>query len=226
MAFLHWADTLARTKTIFCQYGYSFPNQNMKQLIIIATALMAFTQVNAQEYNADKFNAERVKISRGGLYGLAGWSVLNFAVSGAGWATTDGATREFHRANVTWNFVNIGIALPGIISSYKKSTDGWSGSKTYKEQRKAEATYLINGIFDASYMGIGMYLRERSLNTQKDANRMKGWGNALLLQGGFLLLTDIVMYSMHARHANKKLEKVELSAGLYGTGIGAVIRFK
>ncbi len=190
-------------------------------LFLFLIALIA----RSQDYSTDRFNAERVKISRGGLYGLAGWSAVNFAVSGAGWATTEGATREFHRANVTWNFVNIAIAIPGLISSYRKSTDGFSAMKTLDEQRKAEATYLINGILDAGYMGIGLYLRERSRNTEKDVNRMKGWGNALLLQGGFLLLTDVVMYSMHARHGNKKLKKIDFSAGFYGTGFGAVVKF-
>jgi hypothetical protein len=197
----------------------------MKKVFALVTGIIAFSFIYGQEISTDQFNAERVKISRGGLYSLAGFSVLNFAVSGAGWATTEGATREFHRANVTWNFVNIAIAIPGLISSYRKSTDGFSAMKTFNEQRKAEATYLINGIFDASYMGIGLYLRERSRVTEKDANRMKGWGNALLLQGGFLLLTDIVMYSMHARHGNKKLKKIDFTAGFYGTGLGAVLKF-
>jgi hypothetical protein len=197
----------------------------MKKVFALVSGIIAFSFIYGQEISTDQFNAERVKISRGGLYSLAGFSVLNFAVSGAGWATTEGATREFHRANVTWNFVNIAIAIPGLISSYRKSTDGFSAMKTFNEQRKAEATYLINGIFDASYMGIGLYLRERSRVTEKDANRMKGWGNALLLQGGFLLLTDIVMYSMHARHGNKKLKKIDFTAGFYGTGLGAVLKF-
>lgn len=197
----------------------------MKKAFAFIFSIVAFSSIYGQEISTDQFNAERVKISRGGLYGLAGFSALNFAVSGAGWATTEGATREFHRANVTWNFVNIAIAIPGLISSYRKSVNGFSAMKTFDEQRKAEATYLINGIFDASYMGIGLYLRERSRITEKDANRMKGWGNALLLQGGFLLLTDIVMYSMHARHGNKKLKKIDFTAGFYGTGFGAVLKF-
>ena len=197
----------------------------MKKVLALIFSCITLTSLYGQEISTDQFNAERVKISRGGLYGLAGFSALNFAVSGAGWATTEGATREFHRANVTWNFVNIAIAIPGLISSYRKSANGFSAMKTFDEQRKAEATYLINGILDASYMGIGLYLRERSRITEKDANRMKGWGNALLLQGGFLLLTDIVMYSMHARHGNKKLKKIDFSAGFYGTGFGAVVRF-
>jgi hypothetical protein len=194
--------------------------------IIFSTILLSFATISfAQQAELDEYNAQRVKISRGGLYNLAGWSALNFAVSGIGWATTEGATREFHRANVTWNMVNAGIAIPGLISSYRKSSAGLSLSDTHKEQRKAEGAYLINGILDASYMGIGLFLLERSKSTTKDANRMKGWGNALLLQGGFLLLTDIVMYSWQAAHANRKLGKIDHSIGFSGNGFGYVMRF-
>lgn len=173
----------------------------MKKLTIILGLLFAFGNMQAQEYNIDKFNEERIKISRTGLYSLAGWSAANFIVSGIGWGTTEGATQYFHRANVTWNFVNAAIAVPGLISSYKKSSSGLSLYSTYKEQRKTEAAYLINGIFDASYIGIGLFLRERSKNIDKNQDITKGWGNALLLQGSFLLLTDIVMYSWHSAHA-------------------------
>lgn len=198
----------------------------MKAFFSVVALMLMVSHSFAQEYDLDRFNAERVKISRAGLYGLAGWSAVNFAVSGTGWATTEGATREFHRANVTWNMVNAAIAVPGLISSFRKSSAGLSLYDTHKEQRKAEGAYLINGILDASYMGIGLYLRERSKSTSKDADRMKGWGNALLLQGGFLLLTDIVMYSWQAAHANRKLKQINHSFGFYGNGFGYVMRFQ
>jgi hypothetical protein len=196
-----------------------------KAIPIILPMFIALT-ATAQQAEIDTYNQQRVKISRAGLYNLAGWSALNFGVSGAGWASTEGATREFHRANVTWNMVNVAIAVPGIISSYRKSSANFSLNQTHKEQRKAEGAYLINGILDASYIGMGLYLRERSKNTSKDANRMKGWGNALLLQGGFLLLTDLVMYSWHSAHANRKLDKIEHSIGFHGNGFGYAMTFK
>lgn len=197
----------------------------MKKLTIILGLLFAFGNMQAQEYNIDKFNEERIKISRTGLYSLAGWSAANFIVSGIGWGTTEGATQYFHRANVTWNFVNAAIAVPGLISSYKKSSSGLSLYSTYKEQRKTEAAYLINGIFDASYIGIGLFLRERSKNIDKNQDITKGWGNALLLQGSFLLLTDIVMYSWHSAHASKNFKKIDHSFSFYGTGFNYSMRF-
>lgn len=182
-------------------------------------------QATAQEYNIDAFNEKRVKISRYGLYGLAGWSAANFVVSGVGWATTDGSTRYFHRANVTWNFVNVAIAVPGLVRSYRKSSEGFSLYQTYKEQRKTESAYLINGIFDASYIGVGLFLRERSKTVSKNADITRGWGNALLLQGGFLLLTDIVMYSWQSSHANKNFKKIDQSFSFYGTGFNYCLKF-
>jgi hypothetical protein len=197
----------------------------MKNLFFATTFILMLFNLNAQEYNIDQFNAERVKISRVGLYGLAGWSAANFIVSGIGWGTTEGATQYFHRANVTWNFVNTAIAVPGLISSYRKSTSGLSLYNTYKEQRKTEAAYLINGVLDASYIGIGLYLRERSKNIDKNQDITKGWGNALLLQGSFLLLTDIVMYSWQSAHANKNFKKIDHSFSFYGTGFNYSMRF-
>lgn len=207
-------------------YGYRFiKEKTMRAILFLFAATFFALPIFAQDYSLDDFNKERTKISRNGLYGLAGWSAVNFVVSGIGWGTTDGATKEFHRANVTWNIVNASIAIPGLISSYRKSSAGLDLYSTHKEQRKAEGAYLINGILDASYVGIGLFLREKSKNTTKDANRMKGWGNALLLQGGFLLLTDIVMYSWQAAHANRKLKKIDHSIGFNGSGFGYTMRF-
>lgn len=197
----------------------------MLRFILILALFAAVSSLSAQEYNIDNFNEKRVKISRYGLYSLAGWSATNFVVSGIGWATTDGSTQYFHRANVTWNFVNAAIATPGLIKSYKKSYAGLSLYETYKEQRKTEALYLINGIFDASYIGIGLFLREKSKTVSKNADVTRGWGNALLLQGGFLLLTDIVMYSWHSSNANKNFKKIDQSFSFYGTGFNYRLQF-
>ena len=59
-----------------------------------------------------------------------------------------------------------------------------------------------------AYLATGVYLLEKSRNPTAAGSsaRWRGYGQSLLLQGGFLLLFDGVQYAAHHRHG---------SAGLY-----------
>ena len=146
---------------------------------------------------------------------LGSWATVNMVGSGAAWATLpEGEARYFPQMNVMWNAVNLGLAIPGYIKARKAAND-LSFAETWSEQSQTEKVFLFNGALDIAYMTGGLLLREMAQNDPSRAQMFNGFGNGLLLQGGFLFVFDLTAYAIHKRHANRKLsplfEKIELS---------------
>ena len=78
---------------------------------------------------------------------------------------------------------------------------------------------MINAGLDLAYIGTGAWLTQKSKTTTKKPERLEGFGNSLLMQGGFLLLFDGIMFAVHNHHGkilNKKLDNISIAAGLLG----------
>jgi hypothetical protein len=146
------------------------------------------------------FNKERQHIDQQLMIGLGTWAVSNFTLSGYGWATASTSQEKyFHQMNVMWNTVNLALAVPGYIRS-KNANLGLNEVQTLAEQRKTQKIFLVNSALDLGYMASGFVLKEQnSTNPNKEA-QLQGYGNSLLLQGGFLLLFDLSAYWIHQHH--------------------------
>ena len=70
----------------------------------------------------------------------------------------------------------------------------------------------------------GFYLKEKS-KSSSSAERLKGYGNSLLLQGGFLLVFDIALYFIHQSNADLHLYPYLESFLAGGVGIGVNLKF-
>jgi hypothetical protein len=187
-------------------------------LIFLFAVSVCFSQnIPAQEL--DYFNRERNGITRGGLYALGGWALGNFAVSGAGWARETGSNKYFHMGNVLWNTVNLGLALPGLIMSYREKTDGLSYAKTLKLQHRTEKIYLFNAGLDVGYIMAGFALKGYAFKFTQRKDMMRGFGNSLLLQGGFLLLYDTGLFLAHHINYKKRLQKPFPELTFTGNGL-------
>lgn len=178
--------------------------------------ISSYAQLERDTAAVRSFNLEKEKITRAGMYTLGAWALGNFAVSGAGWARGSGSNRYFHMGNVLWNTVNLGIAVPGIIASYRhRVPSGYL--QTWKRQKQTETVYWVNAALDLVYVSGGFGLRalfNTPLSTLS-AQRWEGFGNALLLQGAFLLFYDISMLTVHKLHAARKFNTIKpfVSAG-------------
>jgi hypothetical protein len=78
---------------------------------------------------------------------------------------------------------------------------------------------LLNAGLDAAYIMTGFYLKERAKNSSS-AERLKGYGNSLLLQGGFLLLFDVSLYFIHQSNADINFYPHLESFLVGGVGVG------
>ena len=179
----------------------------MKQIFL----LVFFSSFISSAQPLQNFNKERTQIDKRLMLGLGSWATSNFIVSGIGWATAPkGEAYYFHQMNVLWNTVNLGLAIPGYFKA-KKEVRTLTLEETIKVQRRTENIFLINTALDVVYISSGFALRNLAKSDLSKKDRFNGFGNGLILQGGFLFIFDLTAYALHKCHANKFLNTVQIS---------------
>lgn len=189
----------------------------MKQLLLFISIFLAF-ESTAQ--SLEQFNKERILSDKRLMIGLGSWATSNFIVSGIGWATVPtGEAHYFHQMNVMWNTVNIGLAIPGYLKA-KKANATLTFAETIRTQHKTEKIFLINSGLDIGYMAGGLLLRSAAKTNVSKHDQFNGYGNSLLMQGGFLFVFDLTAYMIHNHHSKKSLDKLLNSVEMSSTGLG------
>lgn len=196
----------------------------MKRLLVflLVACLVPFAQ--AQEIDVfHQYKHELNTHSRNGMIALGSWATGNLIVGTAGALTTEPGSMmfSFHLMNASWNVVNLGIALPAYFGARKRLKKQYDIPGTFKLQRQQETVFLINMVADGLYIGTGVFLQEfgnRYSNTQV-RDSFKGMGYSLLMQGGFLLIFDAVMFGIHKSHWNKNRSKIWEQLEFNGTSI-------
>ena len=185
---------------------------------LVAFALVYITSAQSLE----TFNKERLDINKKGMLVLSSWALANLISSPILASRTTGSTRYFHQMNGYWNTVNLAIAGLGYYSAVTGDSSGLSLAESVREQHSIEKILLLNTGLDAAYVTTGLFLRERGM--RKESDRLKGFGNSLVLQGGFLFAFDIVLYLVHHQHA-EGLYNLLSNVTVTLNGVGMVLNF-
>jgi hypothetical protein len=194
----------------------------MKKLYLSLTLFFVVFLLQAQTPQDLKFS--RIDKQKTGMIVLGSWAVANLVSSPILASRTNGSTKYFHQMNGFWNTVNLTLAVVGYLGLPDAATGDMSWSAEYQELIKIEKILLFNTALDLGYMATGFYLRERANNVQKQSARFRGFGNSLILQGGFLFLFDLIFYTqLHQLNA----PWVDWMQNLSFTGntVGIVLRF-
>jgi hypothetical protein len=152
---------------------------------------------------------------------LGGWGIANLGTGAIwGWnsktttvyanlggnaiSSSGGISREgqyFFQMNTIWGAVNFGTSLLGYASvqKYKKKT--LTAAETLEQQKKLEKIFRINEYLDIAYLGAGAYLK--IAGDSRHSPIMRGYGESVLMQGGFLLIFDGLMYHAEKRNGTK-----------------------
>ena len=188
-------------------------------LLLVHDSMAQNEQPFFPQQDLDAYNYRMQQITRNGMYSLTGWAAANIVSGAIAAPLSSGGQRYFHIMNASWNVVNLAIGIPGIITASKReNVRGLQLGKTRNNQRQQEQLFLINAGLDFAYMGAGAALWGFSNRVSRQQELMTGFGQSLLLQGGFLLIFDWTMYALHTQHANKKSNKY--ISGLACTGAG------
>ncbi len=189
----------------------------MKKLLLLLLILIS-AEVKAQD-SLSNFNQKRNHINTTGMKVLGGWAIANIAVGSIGFYRTKGVTKYFNQMNIFWNVVNLGFAATGFYGAKEASDKPLTLAQSIREQHKIEQILLFNAGLDVAYVIGGLYLGERGIN--KNSDRLRGYGNSVILQGAFLLLFDGTMFAIqnhYGKTADRFLNKVQI--GFNGKQIG------
>lgn len=182
---------------------------NIKRTVLIVFILLAGLQVWAQQTPAE-FYSESLRNMNTGMYVLGSWAILNMATGAYGMTTTEGSTKYFHQMNLFWNTVNLGIAGFALYNNLHTDVSLLSDQQIMDKHFKSEKLFLINAGLDVVYMAGGAFMVHKSKSSTKRPDLLKGYGNSVILQGGFLLVFDAAMYFIQHAHSNRFLENLQV----------------
>lgn len=194
-------------KFIYLKLYFSF-------LLIISASAYAQSDSLLQSLQVN-----RQKINETGMLVLGGWAVGNVLLGTYGNFKANGEAKYFHQFNAMWNVVNLGIAAFGYFNAINTDPTTMTNIEIIKDFNSLQNFLLLNAGLDAAYIMTGFYLKERAKNSSS-AERLKGYGNSLLLQGGFLLLFDVSLYFIHQNNADINFYPHLESFFAGGVGVG------
>ena len=196
----------------------------MKNFLFLSLVFLSFsTTIFSQNLTLSNFNQERLDLNRKGLTVLGSWAGANLIANGILLTNASGSDKYFYQMNVYWNVVNGALAGLGVLQAKKTQAD-LSPFQTLEEQSNTEKTFLVNIGLDVAYVMTGVYLLEKSKNSTDSQEKLKGYGQSVILQGGFLLLFDGIMYGVHRSHL-KKGKAIFENLTFTGNSLGFVWRF-
>jgi hypothetical protein len=193
----------------------------MKKILTVILLVIS-CQAFAQQDSLKTYNTERIRITSNGMEYLGGWGLLNLATGAyANWGTgsktitvTVGQNqvpervssispelKYFAQMNTIWGSVNFVTALLGYTGTQNGKNKKLTAAQTLHEQERIEKIFKINSYFDVAYLGAGLYLK--LAGDSRNSPLMKGYGESILMQGGFLLIFDQLMYRSEKNHGIK-----------------------
>ena len=196
----------------------------MKKKFLLFISILLITRAEAQMNFNDSIAQSRNRLTKNAMIVLGSWSVANIATGFIIAGQTNGEAKYFWQMNGYWNLFNLGLAGMGYIGARKTMAAKYGFTDNYKAQHSIEKLYVFNAGLDLVYITGGFYLRERGKNETdpKKNYQFKGYGSSIAVQGGFLLLMDAVMFTLHKKNTHKmndKLKKIEINAGPGGLGV-------
>jgi hypothetical protein len=176
--------------------------------------------IYAQTLDLKSFNERRIKDTKTDMLLLGGWALSNMAVSGILLANTEGGVAKgFHQMNIGWNAVNLTIAGFGYLAAMKSNPASFDLFGSVDEHYKLQRLFIFNAGLDVGYVAAGAFLMERSKSRLKNPEQMKGFGQAIIVNGTFLFVFDLVNYFIQAGHND------EIKLLLNNNGIGMSVHF-
>jgi hypothetical protein len=182
----------------------------MKCSIINTLAMVIFLGLSSSfaqsitDNQIQNFQKDRNDINQTAMLVLGGWAAGNILIGTYGNFKARGEAKYFHQFNAAWNIVNLGLAAFGYFNAVNSDPASMTNVEIIKDFNSLQSFLLFNAGLDAAYIMTGFYLKERSKNSSS-SERLRGYGNSLLLQGGFLLLFDVALYFIHQNSANVNL---------------------
>ncbi|MDB5243125.1 MAG: hypothetical protein JWP57_3750 [Spirosoma sp.] len=181
----------------------------------VASAQRATPATGLREFSEQRIRHQKVL----GL-ALGSYSLANIAIGSLAASRTSGEAMYFHRMNVYWNLINLGIAGVGLLGLRKQNPNGETLAQAIRQQQTMQQVLLFNAGLDVAYIVGGAYLRERSVTRPDRTDQLQAYGKSVMLQGGFLLVFDMVNYLIFKHRSDNQQEQL---LGVTPSGVGIVL---
>ncbi len=196
----------------------------MKKIYFLLITFPLCLSALAQHDFNDSIAISRNRITKNAMITLGSWAAVNITFGLIIAGQTQSEVKYAWRMNAYWNLVNGGLVVMGYIGVRKAMARKYGYAENEAAQQSIEKLYAFNFGLDMAYIAGGFFLREKGMNTGnlKSRDQLMGYGTSIAVQGGFLLLMDGVILSLHHKNSvrlNKKLKRLELSAGPNGLGL-------
>lgn len=169
------------------------------------------------------FSEQRIRHQKTLGLTLGGYALANIAVGSLAAGQASGEDKYFHRMNVYWNLVNLGIAGVGLLGSLKAKAGDETLAQAVQRHESMKQILLLNAGLDVAYVIGGAYLRERSHAHPDKRDQLLGYGKSVMLQGGFLLAFDLVNYFVFKSRGDKQEMRL-ISNGPLGVGLAIPLK--
>jgi len=195
-------------------------NRTFMSAMALLFVLLAVPAAAQSSLAMQSFQQERNTINKSGMIVLGSWAVGNILLGAYGNQKATGEAKYVHQFNAMWNLVNLGIATFGYLNATTLDPSAMSNREILKEFGSLQNLLLLNAGLDVAYVATALYLKERAKSSE-NGERLRGYGNSLLLQGAFLLVFDSAMYFIHENNASINLypQIGNLMGGSIGIGI-------
>lgn len=186
-------------------------------------AILVFSELGmSQDIQLEErlsFNQRRIELNKRAMLVLGGWATANILAGSALAGRSDGTRKAFHQMNAYWNTVNLAIAGFGYYQATKEVPSEIGLAGTVEAQYAIQQALLFNAGLDLAYIAGGFYMMERSKRHTKHADRWKGFGQSLVLQGGFLFAFDLTVFLLQ-QSRQKGLQELLSHIQASNNGIG------
>jgi len=147
-----------------------------------------------------QLSLEKQKSEQAAMKVLLGWSTVSLAGSGILVANGNTNAAIMHAG---WAVINAGIAGVSLLSKKKLP----STHVEYLQNEKVFNQILaINTGLDVAYVASGLALKEMG-----KTKREREFGSAIMIQGGFLLVFDIILFK---KSGNRLTKGIDLITGI------------
>jgi len=151
------------------------------------------------------YESGRLSINRLGMALLIIWAAVNILTGILGWIFGKAVSRYFFQMNAFWNLVNLGLGLSGYLGAAGTDLSMLTNDGIVAAYHDMQNLYILNAGLDVAYIAVAFFLIERGKNISKWNDLLRGYGYSLILQGGFLLIFDLIMFFVHKSHADQYL---------------------
>ena len=178
---------------------------------------MYCTCICAQDDAFNDYLKGKHKIEKRSMITLTSWGGLNLTSGLIGMNLSSGESHYFHQMNLAWGAINMGIGISGLLIK-RKEPENLKG--IIDQDHRLEKILYINTGLDIAYMTAGLLLKAQAQNDMENYHRFKGFGNSLLIQGGFLFAFDIAQIIIHSRYRKGNESKLWKKLSFSDHGLG------